>query len=179
MARRGGGSATAECEWSGESLRHETSLRPGASVAGDLDAIVLRAMSKQPEARYGSAEELAEDVGRFLADFPDLVARGAIVRLRHAQLAARHKAAFVSIGVSVVLIIATLIVAIWQAQVATVERRRTDAIGEVRQLASVLISEIHDAVAPLAGYPSPRQTIVAKALSYLERLAGERGRCRP
>ena len=40
------------------------------ALKGDLDAIVLRAMAKQPEDRYGSAEELSEDVGRFIAGAP-------------------------------------------------------------------------------------------------------------
>ncbi len=90
------------------------------------------------------------------------------------KLAMRHKAAFVSGGVALVLIVGALIVAIWQAQVATAERQRAEQrFGEVRQLANTLIFEIHDAVAPLAGSTPVRRTIVEKALSYLERLVGE------
>lgn len=146
---------------------------PTRALGGDLDAIVLRAMAKQPEARYGSAEELAEDVGRFLAGVP-VVAREASLGYVMRKLATRHKAAFVSIAVSFAFIVAALIVAIWQAQVATAERQRAEQrFGEVRQLANALIFEIHDAVAPLAGSTPVRRTIVARALSYLERLAGE------
>ncbi len=72
------------------------------------------------------------------------------------------------------LIVGALMVALWQAQVATAERQRAEQrFGEVRQLANALIFEIHDAVAPLAGSTPVRRTIVEKALSYLERLAGE------
>ena len=67
-----------------------------------------------------------------------------------------------------------LIVAIWQAQVATAERQRAEQrFGEVRQLANALIFEIHDAVAPLAGSTPVRRTIVDRASGYLERLAAE------
>ena len=42
------------------------------SLKGDLYAIVLRAMAKQPKDRYGSADELSEDVGRIIAGAPVL-----------------------------------------------------------------------------------------------------------
>jgi non-specific serine/threonine protein kinase/serine/threonine-protein kinase len=146
---------------------------PRRALSGDVDAIVLRAIAKRPEDRYGSAEELSEDVGRFMDGAP-VTARepslGYVVR----KLARRHKAVFVSAGVSLVLIVAALLVAISQARVATLERHRAEArFGEVRQLANALIFEIHDAVAPLAGSTPVRRTIVEKALGYLERLASE------
>src|SRR5205085_2362671 len=36
----------------------------------ELEMIVLKAMAKQPEERYNSARELAEDLKRFLEDRP-------------------------------------------------------------------------------------------------------------
>src|SRR5262249_47714393 len=39
-------------------------------LAGSLDNIILKAMSKDPAKRYGSAEELSEDIGRYLNGHP-------------------------------------------------------------------------------------------------------------
>ncbi|MCS7079403.1 MAG: hypothetical protein NZ585_05035 [Chloracidobacterium sp.] len=45
-------------------------------VAGDLDAIPLRAMHKDSQARYAPAEQLAADIERYLQEWP-VLARGA------------------------------------------------------------------------------------------------------
>jgi serine/threonine-protein kinase len=50
------------------STRAPVSLRK--RLKGDLDAIVLRALRKEPEQRYPSAEALAEDVERHVAHLP-------------------------------------------------------------------------------------------------------------
>ncbi len=39
-------------------------------LRGDLDAIVMKALAKEPEDRYGSAEHLAEDLHRYQRGFP-------------------------------------------------------------------------------------------------------------
>ncbi len=41
-----------------------------ARIPRDLETIVLKAIEKDPEARYQTAEAIAEDLGRFLADQP-------------------------------------------------------------------------------------------------------------
>jgi tetratricopeptide (TPR) repeat protein len=42
-------------------------LRP---LSGDLDAIVMKALRKQPDERYASVEGLSEDIGNYLAGLP-------------------------------------------------------------------------------------------------------------
>jgi non-specific serine/threonine protein kinase/serine/threonine-protein kinase len=146
---------------------------PRRELKGDLDAIVLRAMSKEPERRYGSAEEMADDLSRYLAGEP-VVAREPSLGYVARKLASRHKPAVVSVAISGVLVLAALVLAIWQARIADGQRQRAQQrFNDVRTLANALVFDIHDAVAPLPGSTPVRQTIVREALRYLERLAPE------
>jgi serine/threonine-protein kinase len=51
-------------------LGERTLARARERIAGDLDAIVLTALRKEPERRYGSVEQLARDVWNHLRGFP-------------------------------------------------------------------------------------------------------------
>ncbi len=57
------------------SAPHE-SRRLSRRLAGDLDAIVAKALRKEPRDRYGSAAELSEDLRRHLVGLPVLARRG-------------------------------------------------------------------------------------------------------
>jgi non-specific serine/threonine protein kinase/serine/threonine-protein kinase len=143
------------------------------ALRADLDAIVLRALRKAPDERYASAAALADDVGRYLAGRP-VEARepslGYVVR----RLAVRHKAAFMSSASALLVIVALLVVSVWQARVARTERDRADArFQDVRRLANSVIYELHDAIANLPGATPARRLLVARALEYLDRLADE------
>ena len=67
-------------------------------LQADLDWIVLRAIEKEPAARYGSASELSADVERFLAN-EAVVARPPTLFYQAGKLISRHKlpVAFASI----------------------------------------------------------------------------------
>jgi serine/threonine protein kinase len=66
--------------------RSPTRLRP--DVPGDLETICLKCLEKQPDKRYASAGELADDLDRFLAD-KSVVAVPLSERDRLTRLAAR------------------------------------------------------------------------------------------
>ena len=59
-------------------------------LAGDLDAIVMRALRKEPRHRYGSVEQLSEDVRRHLEGLP-VAARKGSWSYRAGKLVRRHK----------------------------------------------------------------------------------------
>jgi len=51
-------------------VRSATPERLQKLLQGDIDAIVMRALRKEPQHRYGSVEQLATDVRRYLANEP-------------------------------------------------------------------------------------------------------------
>ena len=146
---------------------------PHARLKGDLDAVVLKAMSKPAERRYGSAGELADDLERFLTGRP-VVAREPSIGYLLRRMAARNRAAVAIAAAAVVAILAALGVALWQRSAAVQAQTRAERrFTETRQLANTLIFKIHDAIVPLAGSTPVRQMIVTEALAYLERLEAE------
>ncbi len=96
------------------------------ALAGDLDAIVLMALRKEPERRYASAGELADDLRRHLEGLP-VRARGDSSLYRAGRFARRH-AAGIAATVAVVLALAGGVVgATWGLVLARRERDRADA----------------------------------------------------
>jgi hypothetical protein len=80
-----------------ELLRHIADTEPlpprsvDRAVPVELETIILKAVAKEPAERYGSAQELAEDLGRFLEDRP-ILARRPTLGERSARWARRHRA---------------------------------------------------------------------------------------
>jgi len=72
---------------------HPRSVNP--VIPKDLETIVLKAMAKEPHARYGTARELADDLKRFLADEP-IRARRPTLAERATKWARRHRAATIA-----------------------------------------------------------------------------------
>ncbi|HEX3911929.1 MAG TPA: serine/threonine-protein kinase [Steroidobacteraceae bacterium] len=69
--------------------RASSAKRLRRTLDGDLDNIVLMAMRKEPERRYGSAEQMAGDIQRFLEDKP-VIAQRDTVSYRTSKFVKRH-----------------------------------------------------------------------------------------
>ena len=96
-------------------------------VSGDLDNIVLKALSKKPEQRYPSVEALALDLQRHLDGKP-VHARPQSVAYRLRKYMRRHRWALATAGiVSAVLVVAFGVIA-WQARQAISENARAQAM---------------------------------------------------
>ena len=81
-------------------------------LSGDLDSIVLKALSKDSRHRYASAEELSEDLGRHLDGLP-VSAREATFGYQLGKFFRRHTAKVVPPIVIVLLIIVFGFAALW------------------------------------------------------------------
>ncbi|HUG35866.1 MAG TPA: serine/threonine-protein kinase, partial [Candidatus Limnocylindrales bacterium] len=73
-------------------------------LRGDLDVIALRALRKEPERRHPSAEALAEEVERHLADLP-IRFGGDRVTYRFAKFVRRHRLGVASAAGIVILLV--------------------------------------------------------------------------
>jgi serine/threonine-protein kinase len=97
--------------------------RRAAAVAGDLDAIVAKALRPEPEARYGSAAALSTDLRRALDGRP-VEARAGTRRYRLARFVRRHRTAVALGGFAAAALVLGLMAALAQARIARVERDR-------------------------------------------------------
>lgn len=145
----------------------------------DLDNIVLMAMRKEPQRRYATAEQLAEDIRRHLNGLP-VRARPATFGYRAGKFIRRHKFGVAAATVITLTLLVGIIATVWQARVARAERVRAERrFDEVRQLANSFVFEVHDAVVNLPGSTPARSLIVQRGLKYLDSLAqdaaGDRG----
>ncbi len=106
--------------------RGTTPERLRRRLAGDLDRIAMTALRKEPERRYPSAEQLAEDVERYLAGRP-VRARGDSPAYRVRRFAGRHRW-----GVAAAAAFLALLVG--YAATATVQVRRVERALEQKRL---------------------------------------------
>lgn len=84
-------------------VRGGTPDRLRRQLMGDLDAIVLKALHKEPERRYASAAALAEDIERHLDERP-VLARPDRVGYRARKFALRHRGGVATAVAAVVLL---------------------------------------------------------------------------
>ena len=106
------------------------------AVRGDLDTIALRALRKEPDQRYASVEQLADEVRRYLRDEP-LVARGSERAYRFRKFLRRNRAALAA-GTAIAALLATVVM-MQVVQSQRLERER-DAARAERNRAQVVSS---------------------------------------
>ncbi|MES3630717.1 MAG: protein kinase [Longimonas sp.] len=118
--------------------RPSTMLRhaPSASTAdrtpysptrlqGDLDAIIMKALKKEPEVRYATAGDLLGDLERFQQGHP-VQARDDTTWYRTSKFVKRHQWAVLAAFIAVSALLAGGAATLWQAHRATAEAERAN-----------------------------------------------------
>jgi tetratricopeptide (TPR) repeat protein len=113
---------------------------PASAIKGDLDAIVLKALRREPAERYASASELAEDVRRHLALEP-VRARAGTRRYRLGRFARRYRWGLAAGAALAATLLAGIVGVTIQARQAAIERdvaraeaERADAVVQMMTL---------------------------------------------
>ncbi|MGA3044972.1 MAG: serine/threonine-protein kinase, partial [Bryobacteraceae bacterium] len=147
-----------------EDVQRPSGLRP--ELAGDLDHILQMALRKEAQRRYSSADQLADDLRRWLADEPVLASPDAI-GYRSGKFVRRHWLGLAATAIVLLALATGAGVATWQARRA--ERRFAD----VRHLSHVFLFDFEESIHRVPGATKSRQLLVKTALEYLSSLSKE------
>jgi serine/threonine protein kinase/tetratricopeptide (TPR) repeat protein len=142
----------------------------------DLETIILKAIEKEPESRYSTAKDLADDLRRFL-ELKPIQARRPTYRDRFVKWTRRHTAA---LGVAMALLAVAVIgltistMLIWRQQAQT--RLAYESEAKLRRQARKAVDEMYGQVAEQLLTQKPdlekvRRDFLGKALSYYREFA--------
>jgi serine/threonine protein kinase len=142
-------------------------------LAGDLDNIVMKALRKEPQRRYSSAEQFSEDLRRYLEGMPVRAHKGTQA-YRAGKFIRRHKVGVAAATLLFLSLVAGVVGTTWQMRVARRERARAEEqFNDVRKLTTTFLFEFHAAIQNLPGATPARQLLVQRALEYLNKLASQ------
>lgn len=101
-------------------------------LRGDLDTIVLKALRKEPERRYQSASQLADDLRRHLDGLP-VLARPVTTGYRLRKFIGRNRVVVGAASLVIVALIAGLVASLIQVRIANTEREKASAVNAFLQ----------------------------------------------
>ncbi|HXW73753.1 MAG TPA: protein kinase [Steroidobacteraceae bacterium] len=142
-------------------------------VRGDLDAIVARALSRDPSQRYATAADLAADLRRFLGNFP-VQARPATRAYIARKFAQRHWGGVLSALLTLLVLVAATVVttlnmleARHQRDLARSELHRAEAAND---FSSLMLEEVGE-----GGKLLSREQLLDRGVQLLDaRYGGDR-----
>ncbi len=141
--------------------------KPGR-IAVDLERIVSRAMHVEPARRYGSAQELAEDLQRFIDRRPVLARPDSVFYSARKWI---ERSPLAATAVAAALLSAAIGAGVSYDQGQRAKRR----FEQVRSLSSTFIFEFDERIRDLPGSLTARAYAVDTAIRHLDSLAKEAG----
>jgi WD40 repeat protein len=117
-------------------------------IPRELETIVLKALSKDRDERYASAQEMADDLRRFLNDQPILARRPTVLQ-RLFRWARKHRT-LVAVGVLMLAVVAvglafsTSIVSMQRDQIQAALSRNRDLLGKTQRAQALAAQANHE-----------------------------------
>jgi len=126
-------------------------------LAGDLDNIVLMALRKEPDRRYGSAAQLAQDIDHHLHDLP-VNARAATFGYRARKFVVRNRAIVAATGIALLTVASTVAAYTWRLER---ERDRAELAAAKSQQVTQFLVRLFEESNP---WKAPGSTLTAADL---------------
>jgi serine/threonine-protein kinase len=138
-------------------------------LSGDLEVILLKALRKDPQERYTTVDQFADDLRRYLHNEP-VTARPDSLVYRTRKFVRRHRSGLAAAATAVLALIAGSGIAVRQARVSAHERdfaltelRRAEATND---FSSLLLAE----ATPSAGKPISNADLLARGEALIPKL---------
>jgi len=125
-----------------------------AGVPNDVCTIIGRAMEREPARRYASADALAEDIRRFLANRP-IIARSPSLGYLVGRFVARHRSASVIVGVLMTALVGTSVTSILLAFRHAKQRDEARSLARAEGAARVAADEVSSFLESVLGGADP------------------------
>jgi non-specific serine/threonine protein kinase/serine/threonine-protein kinase len=155
------------------SRRHLTPAALARRLAGDLDAIILRAVAADPADRYETVDELMHDLQRHRQARP-VHARSRTPRYVASRFVRRHRVGVAASVAALVLGTVGIGAILWQSALAREAGARAERrFDDLRAMTRVFMFDVHDAILNVPGTTDARALMVRTAMQYLERLSAE------
>ena len=142
--------------------------------------VALRRARDRPSQRYASADQLADDVRRYLAHEP-VQARGGGAAYRAGRFVQRHRGGVALATVGALGMLFATSFALYQANAARaaereagLQRQRAEQhFASVRKMTNQLLFDLHGKLAAIAGTTTLQRDLVAQTLAYLDGLRAD------
>jgi eukaryotic-like serine/threonine-protein kinase len=150
-----------------ELLAAEKLSSPRPRLKGDLESVIGMALRPEPERRYSSAGELAEDAVRAAEGYP--------VRARPDTLAYRARRFIARRRVETAVVVAMAAVIGAAGAVAFSQyRSASERFNQAHTIANSFLFDVYDTIADLPGTTHARMIVARRAEQYLNVLSQER-----
>ena len=148
-------------------------VSPAEKLDKDIEAIIDKALRKDPRERYTTVEQLTSDLRAYREGRP-VDARQGTFRYKAVKFVQRHRAGLAATAVVAASLVAAGAGIVWQARVANRERQRAEArSADLRQLSNSLLSELDEAIKQLPGSTGAQKLLVTRVLEHLDRMASD------
>jgi non-specific serine/threonine protein kinase/serine/threonine-protein kinase len=148
-------------------------LRP--ALAGDLDAIVAKALRKSPAERYRTVSEFAADLGAWRTGRAVSAVRQSFT-YRSARFVRRNRAAVAASAAIIIALAGGAVATTWQARIAAQERDKAqNRFRQVQEFSRSLLFDVHNALRTVPGATESRRLLLDRAVQFLDGLAADAG----
>jgi len=124
------------------------------SIKGDLDNIILKALSKESERRYATVDQFSGDIWRHLDGLP-VLARSATASYRAGKFFRRNKVPVVAVALIFLSLITGIAIAFWQVREAKAHALKSEIETQKAKEEQRKSEKVTKFVSKIFGYANP------------------------